>query len=128
MSHRITWTDILGAEKQQPYFKAILHFLLAEKHTGKIIYPPQNELFEAFKQTAYENVQVVILGQDPYHGRGQAHGLSFSVNKGVKPPPSLLNFFQELHTDLGIPIAKHGCLQQWATQGVLLLNTALSVE
>lgn len=123
-----TWTDILGEEKQQPYFQAILQFLAQEKQAGKIIYPNQNELFNAFKETPYEQVKVVILGQDPYHGPGQAHGLSFSVKPGIKPPPSLKNIFQELNTDLNLPIPNHGCLDKWATQGVLLLNTALSVE
>lgn len=124
----VTWADILGEEKTQPYFNSILHFLNEEKSAGKIIYPPKNELFNAFKETAYEDVKVVILGQDPYHGPGQAHGLSFSVQPGVKPPPSLKNIFQELHADLNLPVPNHGCLQQWAKQGVLLLNTSLSVE
>ena len=123
-----TWVDILGAEKTQPYFKAILQFLAEEKNAGKIIYPEQNELFNAFKETAYEQVKIVILGQDPYHGPGQAHGLSFSVKPGVKPPPSLKNIFQELKSDLNLPIPNHGCLIKWANQGVLLLNTSLSVE
>jgi uracil-DNA glycosylase len=123
-----TWADILGDEKTQPYFTSILQFLTQEKNAGKIIYPAQNELFNAFKETSYEQVKVVILGQDPYHGPGQAHGLSFSVKPGVKPPPSLKNIFQELKNDLNVPIPMHGCLKKWANQGVLLLNTSLSVE
>ena len=124
----MTWSDVLGEEKRQPYFKSILQFLLQEKAAGKTIYPAQEDLFSAFRETPYEQVKVVILGQDPYHGPGQAHGLSFSVKPGVKPPPSLRNVFQELKNDLNIAIPQHGCLQQWASQGVLLLNTSLSVE
>ena len=123
-----TWADILGDEKTQPYFTSILQFLTQEKNAGKVIYPAQNELFNAFKETSYEQVKVVILGQDPYHGPGQAHGLSFSVKPGVKPPSSLKNIFQELNNDLNVPIPMHGCLKKWANQGVLLLNTSLSVE
>lgn len=124
----MTWADILGEEKSQPYFTSIMQFLAQEKEAGKIIYPPQNELFNAFKATPYDQVKVIILGQDPYHGPGQAHGLSFSVQPGVKPPPSLKNMYQELKNDLNIPIANHGHLIKWANQGVLLLNTSLSVE
>ncbi|BCA93939.1 uracil-DNA glycosylase [Legionella antarctica] len=123
-----TWRDIIGDEKKQPYFQSILQFLTQEQQAGKVIYPEKNDLFNAFKETAYEQVKVVILGQDPYHGPGQAHGLSFSVNPGVKPPPSLKNIFQELKNDLNMPIPNHGCLKKWAAQGVLLLNTSLSVE
>lgn len=123
-----TWTDILGEEKKQPYFQSILQFITEERSAGKTIYPNQNELFNAFKETPYDQIKVVILGQDPYHGAGQAHGLSFSVKPGVKPPPSLKNIFQELKTDLGLPVPNHGCLDKWAAQGVLLLNTSLSVE
>ncbi|TAL66318.1 MAG: uracil-DNA glycosylase [Legionella sp.] len=123
-----TWTDVLGNEKQQPYFKDILRFLEEQKQAGKIIYPAANDIFNAFKETAFEDVKVVILGQDPYHGPGQAHGLSFSVKTGIKPPPSLVNIFKELHNDLKLPIPSHGCLEKWAKQGVLLLNTSLSVE
>lgn len=123
-----SWTDVLGEEKTKPYFVSILEFLAQEQSQGKIIYPQQSDLFNAFKETPYDKVKVVILGQDPYHGPGQAHGLSFSVNPGVKPPPSLRNIFQELKTDLNLPIPSHGCLSHWAHQGVLLLNTSLSVE
>lgn len=122
------WSDVLSSEKEKPYFKAILHFLALEKENGKKIYPESKNLFNAFKMTPYHKVKVVILGQDPYHGAGQAHGLSFSVQKGVKPPPSLMNIFKELQRDLGLPIPAHGCLEHWAQQGVLLLNTSLSVE
>jgi uracil-DNA glycosylase len=127
-SNPTTWTDILGDEKAKPYFQSILHFLKEESKAGKTIYPPANDMFNAFKETPWDQVKVVILGQDPYHGPGQAHGLSFSVKRGVKPPPSLRNIFQELNNDLNIPIPSHGCLDAWAYQGVLLLNTSLSVE
>lgn len=128
MLSSLTWADVLGAEKKQGYFNSILQFLAEEKAAGKVIYPPQDELFSAFKETTYDQVKVVILGQDPYHGKGQAHGLSFSVKPGIKPPPSLKNIFQELKSDLNVPIPPHGCLKKWANQGVLLLNTSLSVE
>ena len=122
------WADVLGEEKTQPYFKSIEHFLEQEKMAGKVIYPAQDDLFNAFKETVYDQVKVVILGQDPYHGPGQAHGLSFSVQPGIKAPPSLKNIFKELESDLNLPIPSHGCLKRWANQGVLLLNTSLSVE
>jgi uracil-DNA glycosylase len=128
MESVMTWTDVLGEEKSKPYFQSILQLLAQERALGKVIYPTQNELFSAFKETAYAEVKVVILGQDPYHGPRQAHGLSFSVQPGIKPPPSLKNIFQELNSDLNIPIPPHGCLNQWAKAGVLLLNTSLSVE
>lgn len=128
MQHTRSWTDVLGKEKEKDYFRAILYFIAQEIAAGKTIYPPQDALFNAFKETAYEQVKVVILGQDPYHGPGQAHGLSFSVQPHIKPPPSLRNIFQELHNDLQLAIPHHGCLQAWAKQGVLLLNTSLSVE
>jgi uracil-DNA glycosylase len=124
----LTWTDVLGHEKTEPYFKSILQFIAQEKAAGKTIYPPQNDLFRVFQETAYDEVKVVILGQDPYHGPGQAHGLSFSVKPHVKLPPSLKNIFQELKNDLNIPISEQGCLEKWAHQGVFLLNTSLSVE
>jgi len=123
-----TWSNVLGTEKDQPYFKSILQFIEQEKKAGKIIYPARDEIFNAFKETPFEEVKVVILGQDPYHGPGQAHGLSFSVNPGVKTPPSLKNIYKELNADLNIPIPAHGYLKKWANQGVLLLNTSLSVE
>lgn len=123
-----TWASILGEEKNKAYFKSILNFLAQEKAAGKTIYPPQEDIFSAFKETPYSLLKVIILGQDPYHGPNQAHGLSFSVQPHVKCPPSLRNIFQELNTDLNIPIPTHGCLKKWAHQGVLLLNTSLSVE
>lgn len=122
------WADILGEEKSQPYFKSILQFIATEKAAGKSVYPAQDQMFSAFKETPYEQLKVIILGQDPYHGPNQAHGLSFSVQPGVKVPPSLKNIFQELKSDLNISPPSHGCLNKWAHQGVLLLNTSLSVE
>lgn len=124
----LTWTDVLGEEKQKPYFKKIMAFVKSERAASKPIYPPQNEIFNALKLTPYENVKIVILGQDPYHGPGQAHGLSFSVKPGVRIPPSLQNMYEELKDDLGIKKAKTGCLTPWAEQGVLMLNSVLTVE
>ncbi len=118
----------LACEKQQPYFQSILQFLKSEQAAGKKIYPASTDLFNAFKYTPLDQVKVVILGQDPYHGPDQAHGLCFSVKPGIAPPPSLKNIFQELKSDLGLPIPTHGCLEHWAKQGVFLLNTVLSVE
>lgn len=128
MMKTLSWQDILGEEKSKPYFNKIIEFVKAERQLGKKIYPPQNDIFNAIRYTPYENVKVVILGQDPYHGPGQAHGLAFSVLPGVKPPPSLNNIFQEIRNDLGLPVPKHGCLKYWAEQGVLLLNDCLTVE
>lgn len=124
-----TWTDILGQEKQQPYFQQIMRFVESERSAGKVIYPPKKDVFNAFNITKLDNVKVVILGQDPYHGPNQAHGLSFSVLPGVKTPPSLANMYKELATDIsGFVIPKHGFLESWAEQGVMLLNTVLTVE
>lgn len=126
---QITWSDVLAKEKQQSYFKLMLEFVHAERAAGKTIYPPQSEVFNAFKLTELHQVKVVILGQDPYHGPGQAHGLCFSVKPGVKPPPSLQNIYKELSRDIqGFNKPNHGNLQSWAEQGVLLLNTVLTVE
>ncbi|MDD7910706.1 uracil-DNA glycosylase [Pseudovibrio exalbescens] len=122
------WRNILAAEFEQPYFKKLAAFLEAEEAAGKTIYPPKHTRFAAFNATPFSKVKVVLVGQDPYHGPGQAHGLSFSVEKGVRFPPSLRNIFKELEADEGIPVPSHGCLQAWAEQGVLLLNTSLSVE
>ncbi|RME59461.1 MAG: uracil-DNA glycosylase [Candidatus Dadabacteria bacterium] len=122
------WRDVLGPEKEKPYFKKILSFLEEEEKKGKTIYPPKHLRFNALKLTPFKKVKVVILGQDPYHGPGQAHGLCFSVPKGVPLPPSLQNIFKELKADLGVPYPSHGCLESWAKQGVLLLNAILSVE
>lgn len=124
-----TWTDILGQEKQQPYFQQIMRFVESERSAGKVIYPPKKDVFNAFNITKLDKVKVVILGQDPYHGPNQAHGLSFSVLPGVKTPPSLANMYKELATDIsGFVIPKHGFLESWAEQGVMLLNTVLTVE
>lgn len=123
-----TWTDVIGEEKSQPYFQNILQYVRQERLAGKTIYPPQSEVFSAFALTAFNEVKVVILGQDPYHGPNQAHGLSFSVKPGVIPPPSLQNMYKELAQDVGFQIPPHGYLTHWAKQGVLLLNTVLTVE
>ncbi|TCP95554.1 uracil-DNA glycosylase [Cricetibacter osteomyelitidis] len=124
-----TWKDAIGIEKEQPYFKSILQQVHAARASGKIIYPPQNEIFSAFKLTEFADVKVVILGQDPYHGPNQAHGLAFSVKPGIVPPPSLVNIYKELSTDIeGFQVPNHGYLVDWAKQGVLLLNTVLTVE
>lgn len=123
-----TWKKVLKDEFDKPYFQHIILFLKAEKATGKIIYPPGPLIFNAFQQTPFPKMKVVILGQDPYHGNGQAHGLSFSVPQGIAPPPSLVNIFKELKNDLGIEIPRSGNLEKWAHQGVLLLNAALTVR
>ncbi|MGB6976406.1 MAG: uracil-DNA glycosylase [Gammaproteobacteria bacterium] len=123
-----TWEAVLADEKQQPYFQAALNFVKQERLAGKIIYPPQAEIFNALKFTPFDQVKVVIIGQDPYHGPNQAHGLCFSVRPGIPFPPSLENIFKELHDDLKVPSPKNGCLEKWAKQGVLLLNATLTVE
>lgn len=123
-----SWKEVLKDEFDKIYFQHIISFLKAEKASGKIIYPPGSLIFNAFQQTPFSKVKVVILGQDPYHGKGQAHGLSFSVPQGILPPPSLLNIFKELKNDLGIEIPQSGNLEKWAHQGVLLLNATLTVR
>jgi len=123
-----SWMEALSAEFEQPYFAAIKAFLLEEKKNGKTIYPPGHLIFNAFNLTPFNKVKVVILGQDPYHGAGQAHGLSFSVPQGIAKPPSLVNIFKEIQSDLGIAPPPHGNLEKWATQGVLLLNAILTVR
>lgn len=123
-----SWLSHLEPEFQQPYMRQLKQFLLKEKHQGKTIYPPSRQIFNAFNTTPLDRVKVVILGQDPYHGPNQAHGLCFSVQPGIAPPPSLKNIFKELERDLGCPAPNHGCLQHWAEQGVLLLNATLTVE
>ncbi|QEI11681.1 uracil-DNA glycosylase [Cellvibrio japonicus] len=123
-----SWLNYLQAEFEQPYMQQLRAFLVAEKQMGKVIYPASKNIFNAFNSTPLDNVKVVILGQDPYHGPNQAHGLCFSVQPGIPAPPSLLNMFKELERDLGIPAPNHGCLQSWANQGVLLLNATLTVE
>jgi uracil-DNA glycosylase len=122
------WREALGQEFEAPYMLALREFLVEQKANGKVIYPPGAMIFNALNSTPLEAVRVVIIGQDPYHGPGQAHGLSFSVPPGVRPPPSLQNIFKEIQRDLGLPMPGHGCLQAWAAQGVLLLNTVLTVE
>lgn len=123
-----SWKQALADEFAQPYMRELSGFLKQQKELGKIFYPPPGLIFNALNSTPLPAVKVVILGQDPYHGEGQAHGLSFSVPKGIAIPPSLLNIYKELERDLRIPLAGHGCLQSWADQGVLLLNTTLTVE
>ncbi len=121
------WENKLKDEIKKEYMKSLSNFLIKERLT-KTIFPIPSEVFNAFNLTKFEDVKVVILGQDPYHGVGQAHGLSFSVKKGVKPPPSLQNIFQELESDLGVSRPTHGNLERWSSQGVILLNTILTVE
>lgn len=123
-----TWLNQLQHEFEQPYMQQLREFLQAEKAQGKVLFPASENIFNAFNSTPFDQVKVVILGQDPYHGPGQAHGLCFSVQRGTKLPPSLVNIFKEIHADLGSPMPTHGCLQSWAEQGVLLLNATLTVE
>lgn len=130
----LTWRDVLRDEREKPYFKELLSFVERERSRGVVIYPKNSEIFNAISLTPLDAVKVVIIGQDPYHGPGQAHGLCFSVKPPVPPPPSLVNIFSELHRDLGLwsDSPKHqpanGCLEGWAKQGVLLLNAVLTVE
>ncbi|HRG58255.1 MAG TPA: uracil-DNA glycosylase [Bacteroidia bacterium] len=123
-----SWKNILSGEFQQEYFKEIKSFILHEKSLGKVVYPPGNLIFNAFNLTPFDKVKVVIIGQDPYHGEGQAHGLSFSVPYGVKPPPSLQNIYKEIAQEFGFEMPIHGNLESWALQGVLLLNAILTVN
>ena len=123
-----SWKKVLKEEFEKPYFQHIITFLKAEKATGKVVYPPGPLIFNAFKQTPFDKLEVVLLGQDPYHNKGQAHGLSFSVPDGVPKPPSLVNIFKELHNDLGSKIPESGNLEKWARQCVLLLNASLTVR
>ncbi len=123
-----SWLAALQPEFDAPYMAALKSFLLAEREAGKRIFPKGNEWFRALDATPLNQVRVVILGQDPYHGEGQAHGLCFSVKPGVKSPPSLVNIYREMHTDLGLHPPIHGNLESWAQQGVLLLNSVLTVE
>jgi len=123
-----SWKAVLEEEFRQPYFTQIANHLKTEKQMGKTIYPPGRLIFNAFEQTPFDRVKVVLLGQDPYHGPGQAHGLCFSVPAGVAFPPSLVNIFRELHDDLGVPVPRSGDLSPWARQGVLLLNAILTVR
>ena len=125
----LTWHDIIGDLKETDYFKNALNAYDADVQAGIACYPPRKEIFNAFKLTAFEDLKVVIIGQDPYHQMGQAMGLSFSVKPGIKVPPSLQNIYKELQSDIsGFVIPQHGCLTSLATQGVLLLNAILSVQ
>jgi len=124
-----SWKAELKEEFKKPYFLQIATFLKTEKALNKVIYPPGTLIFNAFNQTPFNKLKVVIIGQDPYHGAGQAHGLSFSVQNGIKPPPSLVNIYKEIQRDIGIAMPKeYGNLTNWAQQGVLLLNAALTVR
>lgn len=123
-----SWQKVLQDEFEKDYMKQLENFLLSENQTGQIIYPPSDQIFAALDFTPFENVKVVVIGQDPYHGSGQAHGLSFSVNKGTDIPPSLRNIYKELVADVGITMPTHGYLKHWADQGVLLLNATLTVR
>jgi len=123
-----SWKNVLKDEFEKNYFYEVVTFLKTEKALNKIIYPPGAQIFHAFDATPFDKVKIVLLGQDPYHGKGQAHGLAFSVPFGIKPPPSLINIFKELKSDIGMPIPNHGNLENWAGQGVFLLNAALTVR
>lgn len=123
-----SWKNALKAEFNKPYLPELFDFIIAEKAQGKTIFPPGSLIFNAFNSTPFEQVKVVILGQDPYHGQGQAHGLCFSVQYGIKPPPSLVNIYKELASDIGCNPPNHGNLQDWANQGVFLLNAILTVQ
>lgn len=122
-----SWLAVLEEQFEQPYMHQLRAFLVEERQRHQV-FPPGREMFAAFDNTPFEQVRVVILGQDPYHGPGQAHGLCFSVRKGVRIPPSLMNIFRQINDEIGIPQPTHGDLTHWATQGVLLLNTVLSVR
>ncbi|MBU2954122.1 uracil-DNA glycosylase [Marinobacter sp. F3R08] len=121
------WSDYLAQEFRQPYMQGLAEFLADEEQAGKVLFPASHHCFNALNSTPLDKVRVVILGQDPYHGPGQAHGLCFSVRPSVAPPPSLVNIFKEIQGDLGIAPPDHGCLQPWAEQGVLLLNSVMTV-
>lgn len=123
-----SWLEVLGTEFDQPYMQQLRAFLLEEKRRKAVVYPPGSMMFNAFNITPFGKVKVVLLGQDPYHGPNQAHGLCFSVQRGIQPPPSLVNMYKELQQSLGIQPPRHGDLSSWAKQGVLLLNTTLSVR
>ena len=123
-----SWKKELEAEFKKPYFESLVHHLKTEKQAGKTIYPAGKNIFNAFNITPFDKVKVLLLGQDPYHGAGQAHGLCFSVQKGVPPPPSLVNIYKELHDDLGVAVPRTGDLTKWAQQGVFMLNASLTVR
>lgn len=122
-----SWLPALGAEQEKPYYQALYRFV-GEERRKYAVYPPGPDVFNALRLTPYPNVRVMIIGQDPYHEEGQAHGLAFSVQPGVPPPPSLVNIYKELHDDVGFSIPNHGCLIPWAERGVLLLNAVLTVR
>lgn len=123
-----SWLELLGAEFDKPYMQTLRSFLVEQRKSGVDVYPPGSQIFSALNTTPVDRVRVVILGQDPYHGPNQAHGLCFSVQPGVRIPPSLQNIYRELQDDLGVQMPDHGCLTHWAEQGVLLLNAVLTVE
>ena len=123
-----SWLEVLKDEFEKPYMKELREFIKQDIDNGKTIYPPPGRFFDALNKTSFGDIKVVILGQDPYHGEGQAHGLSFSVKEGKRVPPSLINIFKELKSDIGNEIPSHGNLEAWAGQGVLLLNSILSVR
>jgi len=123
-----SWKTVLQQEFDKPYFAGLTTVVRNEWTAGKLIYPPPKLIFNAFEKTPFDKVKVVMLGQDPYHGAGQAHGLCFSVQHGVRVPPSLVNIYKEIETDLGITPPAHGCLESWAEQGVFMLNAALTVR
>ena len=123
-----SWKEALQSEFDKPYFASLVQYLHKEKAEGRQVFPPGKDIFKAFELTSVDKVKVVILGQDPYHERMQAQGLSFSVPKGVRIPPSLVNIYKELNDDMGIPVPSHGCLKEWASEGVLLLNAVLTVR
>jgi uracil-DNA glycosylase len=122
-----SWRAVIGDELKKPYFQHLEHFVDGERQKHKV-YPPEEDVLNAFRLTPYDRVKVLLLGQDPYHDKGQAHGLCFSVRPGVKPPPSLLNILKELQSDLGCPLPNNGYLEPWARQGVMLLNAVLTVR
>jgi len=124
----LTWKEVLAGEREQSYFRELLKFIAERRASGITVYPKDADIFNAIKYTAFQDLRVVVIGQDPYHGPNQAHGLSFSVLPPTSPPPSLLNIFKELRADLGHQPPGHGCLEGWAKQGVLLLNAVLTVE
>ncbi|WP_299808205.1 uracil-DNA glycosylase [uncultured Shewanella sp.] len=129
MTAHSSWGSFIKEQQQQSYFQSVQEFVASERAAGKVIFPPENEVLAAFDSTPLNQVRVVLIGQDPYHGLGQAHGLCFSVKPGVKTPPSLVNMYKELATDIdGFTIPQHGNLSRWAEQGVLMLNTVLTVE
>jgi uracil-DNA glycosylase len=121
------WRAVLADELKQPYFQQLKEFVDRERG-GHTVYPPEGDVFNAFKYTPYDGVKVLLLGQDPYHGEGQAHGLAFSVRPGTRPPPSLVNMLKELHAELGCRVPNNGCLTPWAERGVMLLNAVLTVR